>query len=433
MSKLIVFLVMLFSVCAKAQTKIAPPVYILKLGDEIFIKKVSSAIWAEDPSIFKIEDRGNQLRILSLKSGSSEIRQLSQSATIHILRKPDYQFYKQLEGIIPSMIGLHLDIKKGKIIIHGNLYRLEDYKKIIELNSSLQAGFVLMTKIELRLHEAIQNFINQEIKKMGLLPQALKIHQGLQLYLNENDSEFDRFDKASSILGLQLSKIKKAVDMAPTVRVQITIAEVKKDKKIQWGIQWPTGYSAKIVNTDSVINDLVFDAKAFEAQGYGKILASPNLLCRSGNEAEFWAGGEFPIKIFNQKVQDVVWKKYGIILKVKPIADASGRMHIQIESEVSSIDQSQTVDGIPGMLTDKVSSYFDLNESKTIALSGLIKSTEGKSTEGLPSLARIPILGGLFGSQDYKENRTELVIFVRPSIFEENQNSLNPPSHLSDL
>ena len=103
-------------------------------------------------------------------------------------------------------------------------------------------------------------------------------------------------------------------------------------------------------------------------------------------------------------------------MKVKPIADESGRMSISLETEVSSIDDSRMVDGIPGLYTNRVQSYFDLNESKTIALSGLIKSEEGKASEGIPGISRIPILGALFASQDFREHRTELVIFVKPEI-----------------
>jgi pilus assembly protein CpaC len=68
-------------------------------------------------------------------------------------------------------------------------------------------------------------------------------------------------------------------------------------------------------------------------------------------------------------------------------------------------------------------------------LSGLIKNEEGKSTEGLPGLSRIPVLGALFGSRDFKENRTELVILVRPSIVHENTmaGSEDPPRHLGDI
>ena len=65
-------------------------------------------------------------------------------------------------------------------------------------------------------------------------------------------------------------------------------------------------------------------AQFLESHGIGHVLASPNLICRSGKEAEFLAGGEIPLKIINIKMQDVVWKKYGILLKIQPQGGFSG-------------------------------------------------------------------------------------------------------------
>ncbi|RYZ78230.1 MAG: type II and III secretion system protein, partial [Proteobacteria bacterium] len=170
-------------------------------------------------------------------------------------------------------------------------------------------------------------------------------------------------------------------------------------------------------------------------QGKGRILASPTLLCRSGKEAEFLAGGEFPIRMMNLRMQDVVWKKYGVQMKVRPKADSSGRMSIALDIEVSTIDGSRGVDGIPAMLTNRMSSHFDLSKPQTIALSGLIKNEESNRQAGLPLLSRIPVLGALFSSRDFQENRSELIIFVRPSIVKENSGPTITPNrpHLGEL
>jgi pilus assembly protein CpaC len=144
-------------------------------------------------------------------------------------------------------------------------------------------------------------------------------------------------------------------------------------------------------------------------------------LCRSGKEAQFLAGGELPIKITAHKRQDVVWKKYGVLLKIKPVADFSGRMSIALETEVSTIDTSNTVDGLPGLLTNRIESHFDLKESRTIALSGLIKHQSGQSSQGLPGLSSVPILGSLFASREFRDDKTELVVFVTPEVVDSSQ------------
>ena len=110
--------------------------------------------------------------------------------------------------------------------------------------------------------------------------------------------------------------------------------------------------------------------------------------------------------------------------EIKPIIDSVGQMSLQIDSEVSTLDESTKVDGIPGLQTNKVSSTFDLIRSRTIALSGLIKNEQGQSSEGIPFLKNIPILGHLFSSHDFKENRSELVIFVTPELLQNEEDKL---------
>ena len=78
--------------------------------------------------------------------------------------------------------------------------------------------------------------------------------------------------------------------------------------------------SQKFLPSFSASNDLVLELKALETKGLGRVLASPNLLCRSGSVAEFLAGGELPIRTSQYFGGEMVWKKHGVLLKVKPVA-----------------------------------------------------------------------------------------------------------------
>lgn len=156
--------------------------------------------------------------------------------------------------------------------------------------------------------------------------------------------------------------------------------------------------------------------KALESKGLGKVLASPTLNCRSGAEAEFHAGGEFPIRLTGFRRQAVEWKKHGVVLKVKPEADSLGAIKLSIDSEISLIDNSQLVDGLPALKINRVSSHFDLKESNTIALSGLIQESWSRGQSGLFGLSQIPVLGALFRSHDFLNYKSELIIFVTPEV-----------------
>ena len=58
---------------------------------------------------------------------------------------------------------------------------------------------------------------------------------------------------------------------------------------------------------------------------------------------------------------------------------------------------------------------------RTMVMGGLINETRGNSSQGIPLISRIPILGGLFGAQELKDNRTELVLFITPRVVENEQ------------
>ena len=155
----------------------------------------------------------------------------------------------------------------------------------------------------------------------------------------------------------------------------------------------------------------------------GKVIANPKLLCRSGESAHFLAGGEIPIKLVGFKTSEVQWKKYGVILDITPLADIQRGISTKLVTEVSLLDEAHKIEGIPGLLTNRIETHFDIRGEKTIALSGLIKNEIGRGSQDTPLLSAIPLLGELFKSKEYKENKTELIIFVTPRVISPE----NPP------
>ena len=148
-------------------------------------------------------------------------------------------------------------------------------------------------------------------------------------------------------------------------------------------------------------------------------MAEPKLVSRSGGQAEFLAGGEVPIPISNALgALNVTFRQFGIILKIAPIADAEGFISTTIEVEVSTIDPAIAVNGIPGFATRRTRTEMNVRQGQTMVLSGLFSSEESKTVAKLPGLGSIPILGELFKSRDFRNNRTDLVIFVTPYIID---------------
>ena len=188
------------------------------------------------------------------------------------------------------------------------------------------------------------------------------------------------------------------------IEIQMHITELRISGFRRFGIDWPSVYQATVL-PQFISSQIEGTLNVLEESGDSKTIAKPKVICRSGGEARFLAGGEIPVRTSGFRTRGVVWKTYGVHLNFKPIANKTGEIKIQLETEISSIDSGQTIDGIPAFFTNKMSSEFNLTSTKTIALSGLTTHFQGKSQKGLSFLQHIPILGNLFSSKDYRNKK----------------------------
>jgi pilus assembly protein CpaC len=171
--------------------------------------------------------------------------------------------------------------------------------------------------------------------------------------------------------------------------------------------------------------------------GDAMLLASPVLSARSGGEAEFLSGGELPIPVSNGLGStSIEFKEFGIILRIKPRADNAGNIVAEVETELSTVDDSLAVDNVPGFRTRRTSTDVSLRTGQTLILSKLVNNDISKNTTAIKGLGEIPILGWLFKSTNFRNQRSELVIFVTPHIFdsdsEVNRESIARAQELKD-
>ncbi|MBK7250366.1 MAG: pilus assembly protein N-terminal domain-containing protein [Gammaproteobacteria bacterium] len=154
-----------------------------------------------------------------------------------------------------------------------------------------------------------------------------------------------------------------------------------------------------------------------ETRGEAQILAEPTLSCRSGGAARFVSGGEIPIPVVDGLGStDVEYKEYGVILDVKPVADASGTIYAQIDTEVSQIDPSLRVLNVPAFLKRRSSTEVNLHEGETLVIAGLVDRSRSHDVQQLPGLGALPAIGGLFRSRQKRDQDSELVVLITPRI-----------------
>ncbi len=203
----------------------------------------------------------------------------------------------------------------------------------------------------------------------------------------------------------------------------LKIIEISTGSSAQLGIRWPDslgvrGTFSAAPDTGSVLaltSDFETRLNLLLTDGRARILANPKLVCESGRTADFLAGGEIPIVIITPETRTVEWKTYGIILKLEPKMDTGNRIRTQITAEISTVDHASGNSNVPGFMTRRVTTYFSVPAGQTVMLSGLVKSDMAKDVAKVPVLGQIPILGELFKSRNFRENRSELAIFITPA------------------
>ncbi|WP_243544174.1 type II and III secretion system protein family protein [Pseudodesulfovibrio tunisiensis] len=156
---------------------------------------------------------------------------------------------------------------------------------------------------------------------------------------------------------------------------------------------------------------------ALKANGLVRILAEPNLSCISGETAEFLVGGEVPIPKPGMMGQvGIDYKPFGVGLKFTPTVLGSGRINLQVGPEVSELDSSKGIEfsgyKIPAISTRRANTVIEMGDGQSFAIAGLISESTKNDVHRFPVLGDVPVLGTLFKSNEFQNNKTELVIIV---------------------
>ncbi|MFC0167780.1 type II and III secretion system protein family protein [Pseudoduganella danionis] len=168
-------------------------------------------------------------------------------------------------------------------------------------------------------------------------------------------------------------------------------------------------------------------ALAAEKQdGLVRILAEPTVMALSGQEGSFLAGGKIfiPVGQDNNKVT-LEEKEFGVGLRFTPTVLAGGRINLRVAPEVSELSREGigiSANGISGnallplITTRRAATTVELYDGQSFAIGGLIRDSQSSGLRGLPVLGDLPVLGALFRSTDFQQDRTELLFVVTPHL-----------------
>ncbi len=158
-----------------------------------------------------------------------------------------------------------------------------------------------------------------------------------------------------------------------------------------------------------------------EGNGFARTLARPTLVAQSGRDAEFLAGGEFPVPVPQALGQTTIqYKPYGIRLQVSPTVLSENRIALTVSPEVSDLDfeNSITINGVavPSLATRRASTSVELGHGESFVIGGLVSQQVLRNVNKVPGLGDMPVLGAFFKSVSLSREDKELVFVVTPRL-----------------
>ncbi|MEP9372048.1 type II and III secretion system protein family protein [Mesorhizobium sp. KR1-2] len=243
------------------------------------------------------------------------------------------------------------------------------------------------------------------------------------------------------------------------VTLKVTVAEVSRNVMKQLGVNMIAGGNIDGISWSALSDNVMglgkplsgsqlairgsrLDAyiNAMEQSGVMKTLAEPTLTAVSGEKATFKVGGEFNLVTGRSsavsddnksgETQYSIEKlEYGIGLEFQPVVLSPGRISLKVRTSVSepTTEGSVPLEGFiprrglntPGMTALSIrkrlaDTTVELPSGGSMMIAGLVRDDVRQAVNGLPGLAKIPVLGTLFRSRDFVRNETELVVIITP-------------------
>jgi general secretion pathway protein D len=260
------------------------------------------------------------------------------------------------------------------------------------------------------------------------------------------------------------------------VSIELTIAEVTLTDELQFGVEWlfkgaapsgrgsggqfnrttpfnpavavaagatnPVGLALStgfnyLINNSNFPGGVQAALHLLDKYGDTKVISNPHLAALDNQKATIKVGDRIPIPAnatvggaTNVITTTTQYIDTGVLLQVTPHINAGGLVTLEVDAEVSTPGTSTDPNVGPPINTRSVQTLLAVPSGQTMIMGGLITETKQNTSAGLPLISRIPVLGGLFGDQNLKNNRTELVLFITPRVVE---NEVDTKRFIDDL
>jgi general secretion pathway protein D len=163
---------------------------------------------------------------------------------------------------------------------------------------------------------------------------------------------------------------------------------------------------------------------AVRSDSDSNILSTPSIMTLDNQEARILVGQEIPITTgealspnFDNAFRTVQRQNVGITLEVTPQINAGGAIKLDLRQEVSSIAGPVSQNASDLILNKReITTTITVDDGEIVGIGGLLDDNDRRTLERIPLLSEIPLVGNLFKSRSRQRGRTNLMVFIRPTI-----------------
>ena len=251
----------------------------------------------------------------------------------------------------------------------------------------------------------------------------------------------------------------KQLDIVPLqVLVEATIVEITLTGDLKYGVQWNffglatkdqrsqftlgsgdsldtsvglsfPGFNWAVISRPDTIRATL---SALASDNLVNVLSSPSVMVRDNQTAKIQVGKEVPVATAQQQgltttdrvLNTIEYRSTGVMLSVKPRVTPGGLVQMEIEQEVSTVDDTATATSrldSPTFSTRNITSSVAVRSNQAVVLGGLIQNERGEGNQGVPGFYNLPFAGPLFGQRSKRALRTELVVVLTPKVISSDQ------------
>lgn len=342
----------------------------------------------------------------------------SEKKVFRVVNKKQGTALKDLQFSLSQVPGLVLMPHGDKWVAEGKVHSLKDFNLLQTYIANSNGKVVDRSQLDPFVRFGAEEQLRKMLGSAGLSHLEVK-GVSSQIWLEGAVGSKEEKEVAESlakeVFASAKSSVRVAFEAREILRFKVQILEMVKTENSNQGFEWGNSIPGIVQLHQKILKgqfSLEATLQLLEQKGLVKVLSKPEISLNAEGTAELKVGGEIPIVLKSAHFANVQWKPYGLSLRLETPGVANNLARTNVTVEISTLDHANAIDGLPATKLNHMQTVVDLSLGKTIFLSGLMQNSTGENIQSLPLLGDIPVLGALFRSKNYQQQKSELVMAI---------------------